>query len=93
MFVPAPQAAAERVSGEHGHLDLLLNVAGILHTSDGISPGETNASTFCMHRACNVAMRCWVLSGDYPNAFPLDAAHVNLFGKQSFFKVPSSWPK
>ena len=33
------QAAAERVSGEHGHLDLLVNVAGILHTTDGISPG------------------------------------------------------
>ena len=33
------QAAVERVSEEHSHLDLLLNVAGILHTSDGISPG------------------------------------------------------
>ena len=34
------QAAAERVSGEHGHLDLLFNVAGILHAPDGLAPGE-----------------------------------------------------
>jgi NAD(P)-dependent dehydrogenase (short-subunit alcohol dehydrogenase family) len=32
--------AAEQVSGSHSHLDLLLNVAGILHIPGKMSPGE-----------------------------------------------------
>lgn len=30
--------AAKRVADVHGHLDMLLNVAGVLHTPDGIAP-------------------------------------------------------
>ena len=35
------QAAAEAVAAIHGHLDMLLNVSGLLHTTDGIAPGQT----------------------------------------------------
>lgn len=31
--------AASQVSGRHGHLDLLLNVSGILHIPGKMSPG------------------------------------------------------
>lgn len=36
---PALQEAAKRVSTEHGHLDLLVNVAGLLHIPGKLSPG------------------------------------------------------
>lgn len=33
------QEAAKRVSAQHGHLDLLVNVAGVLHLPGELSPG------------------------------------------------------
>ncbi len=33
------QEAAKRVSTQHGHLDLLVNVAGVLHLPGELSPG------------------------------------------------------
>jgi hypothetical protein len=33
------QAAAKAVSTQHGHLDLLVNVAGLLHIPGELSPG------------------------------------------------------
>ena len=37
--MPPPQEAAVTVAGVHGHLDMLLNVSGLLHNTDGIAPG------------------------------------------------------
>ena len=54
-------AAAEGLSGEHGHPDLLLNVPGILHTPDGVAPG-TNTGRGSPQKAQlvqeSVACRC-----------------------------------
>lgn len=35
----AMQAAAKRVSTQHDHLDLLVNVAGVLHLPGELAPG------------------------------------------------------
>ena len=45
------QAAAKQVTDSHGHLNLLLNCAGILHVPGVMSPGKLWHSFACMcHR-------------------------------------------
>ena len=35
------QEAAVTVAGLHNHLDMLLNVSGLLHNTDGVAPGKS----------------------------------------------------
>ncbi len=36
------QAAAEEIAKEHEHVDLLINVTGILHIAGKIAPGKVS---------------------------------------------------
>ena len=47
--------AAQQVSCSHGHLDLLLNVAGILHMPGKMSPGTCCPSQSCSFRHVTLA--------------------------------------
>ena len=42
LLDPDLQAAAEEVAKQHDHVDLLINVTGILHIPGKISPGKVS---------------------------------------------------
>lgn len=65
--------AAAQVSATHKHLDLLLNVAGILHIPGKMSPGDCGLPNWCcgeVHAPTSIYIYVGRLSGAFSLAAP-----------------------